>query len=113
MLSDQAARRTLASRQRGEGFGRGNSLAVRSGRQTNVSEPAARRGIRKGELTRCQIRPPSERQRAGSAARDLEVGTHKLPDQAGSQANVSEPAARRGIRKGELTRCQIRPPNER
>ena len=60
-LPNQAARRTLASRQRGEGSGRGNSLAVRSGRQANVSEPAARRGIRKGELTRCQIRPPGER----------------------------------------------------
>ena len=61
MLSDQAAKRTSASRQRGEGSGSGNSQAVRSGPQTNVSEPAARRGIRKGELTRCQIRPPGER----------------------------------------------------
>ena len=76
MLSDQAARQTSASRQRGEGSGRGNSRAVRSGRQADVSEPAARRGIRKGELTRCQIRPPGERQRAGSGARGPEGGTN-------------------------------------
>ena len=136
-LSDQAARRASASRHRGEGSGRGNSPAVRSGRQANVSEPAARQGIRKGELTYCQIRPPGERQRAGRVARDPEGGTHILSDQAarrtlasrqrgegsgkgnsqavrsGRQANVNELARRRGIREGELTRCQIRPPGER
>ena len=90
-----------------------------------------------GELTNCQIRPPGERQRAGSAARDLEGGTHELSDQpaggtlvghqrgegsgrgispavkSGHQANVSKPGARRGIRKGEHTSCQIRQPGER
>ena len=99
----------------------------------NVSEPAERQGIRKGELTGCQIRPPGERQRAGSAARDPEGGTHRLSDQAARrtsasrqggersrrenspaartcrQDNFSEADARQGIRKGGLTGCQTMP----
>ena len=76
---------TLASRQRDEESGRGNSPAVRSGRLVNVSEPPARGGIRKENS-------PAVR--------------------SGRQADISEPAVRQGIREGELTSCQIRPPGE-
>ena len=62
ILSDQAARRTLVGRKRGEGSETGNSPAGdQPGHQANVSEQAARGGIPNGELTRCQIRPPDER----------------------------------------------------
>ena len=44
----------------GEGTGWGNSLAVMSSRQVNIGGLAVYRGIRKGELTSCQIKAPGE-----------------------------------------------------
>ena len=79
MLSDRVARRTLASLQRGEGCGRGNSQAVRLGRQPSVSEPAARQGIQKGNSLAIR----SGRQaNVSEPGRDPEGGTHSLTDQA-------------------------------
>ena len=77
-LSCQSPRRTSASRQRGTGSRRWNSLAVMSIPQANVSKPASRQGIQKVELTGCHANPPGECQQAGSAARDPEGGTHRL-----------------------------------
>ena len=112
-LSDQAARRTSVSRQRSEGseggnslavkliprrsltgrrrsknFGRGNSPAVMSIPQAIISSPRARQGIQKGELTRCQVNSPGERQ-------------------------SSKLAVRQGIQKEELTSCHTNCPGER
>ena len=105
--------------------------------EANVSEPAARRGIRKRELTHCHSNPPGERQRAGSVTMNPEARTHSLSCQSprrasasrlrgrgsrrGSslsvtlipQENFSKPAARRGVRKWELTFCHVNPPGER
>ena len=101
--------------------------------QANVSKPLARQGIQKVELTSCHVNPPGERQQAGSAARDPEGGTHRLPPRRTSaslqrgkgsrrwnslavmsipQANVNKPPARQGIQKVELTRCHVNPPGE-
>ena len=123
-LSDQAARRTSASRQRGKGNGRGeltscrikspggrqqagsaarnsegvNSPTVGSSREADVSRPAARRGIREEEPTFCRIKPPDGRQQAGSAARDPGGGSSR-PVGSSRQADISKRAVRR-IRKG-------------
>ena len=136
-LPCQSPRRMSASRQRGKGSRRRNSLAVMSIPQANVSKPAARQVIQKVELTGCQVNPPGKHQQAGSAARDPEGGTHRLSCKSPSrtsasrqrgkgsrrwnsravmstpQANVSKPAARQGMQKVELTSCHANPPGER
>ena len=61
MLSCQSRRRTLESRQRGKGPGRGNAPAVMPIPQADVSEPAARQGIWKGALTSYHVNPSGER----------------------------------------------------
>ena len=110
-LSDQAARRKLANRQGGEGSRRGNSHAVRSGRQANVSEQAARRGMQKG--ISLAVKSGHQANVSEPAARRGIRGENSHAVRSSRQANVSEPVAQRGIRKGELTSCEIRPPGER
>ena len=79
---------TVSSPTGGKGFRRGNSLAVIPIPQASVSKPAARHGIQKGELTRCHVNPPGERQLAGSAAGDSERGTHSLSCQPPRRASA-------------------------
>ena len=131
-LSCKSPRGMSASRQRSKRFGRWNSPAVMSIPQASVSKPAARQEIQKGELTRCHVNPPGDRQQAGSAAGGLDVGTHMLSCQPPRRVSASGGASRdpgrgthslscqtpgdrqragsaQGIRKEKLTRCHVNP----
>ena len=107
-LSDQAARRTSASRQRGEESGTGSSLSIRSSSQGYPAGNIAR--VLEEGLTSYSVKPPGKRQQAGSATWDPEGKAHKLSDRT---ASVSKPAARHEILKGKLNIYQIKPSGKR
>ena len=131
-VMSKSPRRASASGQRGKGSGRGNSLPVTS-IPRRASAPVARQENPEGETHMLSCQSPGECQQASSGKGSGGRNSHAIMSvprrvsasrQRGKgsggrnshavtsipQARVSEPAARRGIRKGVTYSLSFQPP---
>ena len=110
-LSCQSPRGTSASRQRGKGFRRGNSLAVMSIPRRSSVRRQCGKDVRGGtHLLSCQS--PSRASASPQRSKGFRRGNSRAV-MSSQQAIVSSLAVRQGIQQGELTSCQVNPPGDR